>query len=950
MKRSTLFAAACALLLARPAARADVTLVRDAGANTWTLENDFLRVSVNAAGRVPTLIKKTGVAAGTNQAVPSYAAFLERVNEKTPSVQSLTPDPDGDDSPARRSLRVRETLDSGAGVVFDVTKTYRLRDGEHALEAELSFRNTSAMDWTAVDPHKGAESLVYVAPGGSAPAGDTVQLMALDGPDVAFSDRTTWWGAGAVPRPAPAQGFLAAVDGVNTTINALVWDVTEQTANSRDGRPAVSVYPGVNRFQLEAWRTRLPAGETVTWTQRLLVDDGIPFVSFSAYGSVMGGVVTDRPAYAAGEAVSAVFRLNSTRSGDAVYSLRGPRIIGALDSTMAEAADVEDIPLPAWGRAAPSVAFALPVGTAAGAYTVTADIYEGETRLGAIVSLPVNVAAPVPPQRGDVNADGAVDAADVALCLQVAGGIGPSDPDAARRADVDGDGAATLPDALALAGRLGANDAAETVLTILHTNDMHGHVLGNSNLDSSGPGGLARLNTLARPIRYDMPNVLLLDAGDNVQATPTEFYSGGTTMFSAMNAVGFDASTLGNHEFDWAQAQTARLIRQAHFPVLAANVRDTRTGQAYGGAREYVLFRRGPLRIAVFGLTTPDTVRIEWPPTLSHVRFEDPNTVAARLVPELRRQADVVIAVTHLGVSADRALAAAVPGIDVIIGGHTHTTLSEHLWVGGTLIAQAGDYANYLGRIDLLLRRSAGGWTIASVNGKGGRWWADQPDPPLGKTYPRAVLLPVTADIVQDPAVADGYLGPFNQVRFLLNEPIASVPASIAGSGSASTPRPLPATMANLLRLPLNADVGLMPALSRDLPAGTATVRSVYVMYGGYTRQNVVLVRATGAAIRAAVLAAYGTAGSYPVYFGGLGGRVTRAGSTVTWQSPTVNGAPLDDARYYLVASGSYPLMDYPTLRDSPMVSDQAGWVKPLLADAMRRENVITPYAGLALP
>lgn len=939
---------AIALGLLATSARAAVTLNRNASANTWTLENDHLSVTINSEGRVPSLIKKTGTAAGTNQAVPSYPSFLERVNEQRPVVQGLTADPDGTDSPSVRSLRVTESINTGTGVVFAVTKAYRLRDGERALEAELSFRNTSTTDFVAVDPHKGAESLVYAAPGGTAPAGDTVQMLARDGPDVAAASGTTWWGTGAVPRPAPAQGFLAAVDGTDTTASILMWDLAEQTANSRDGQPAVSVYPGSNRFQMEAWRTLLPAGETVTWKQHLLIDDGIPFVTFAAYGSMAGGVTTDRPAYAAGDALSATFLLNSTRGAEATYALRNLRLVSVSGAIAATVPDVDGVTLPAWGRAAPTAVFHIPPDVRSASYSVIGDIFEGEAPFGAITSLPVNIAAPVPPQRGDVNGDGAVDMADAALALRLSGGLETTD--SARRADMDGDGAVSLADALDLLRRVGATDADTTVLTILHANDMHGHVLSNSNLDATGPGGLARLNTLAAPVRRDMPNVLYLDAGDDVQATPTEFYYRGATMINAMNAAGFDAATFGNHEFDWAQHQAAWLVEQGDFPRLAANVRDTRTGEVYGGAREYVVFRRGPLRIAVFGLTTRDTVLIEWPPTLSHVRFEDPIATAARLVPLLRRQADVVVALTHIGLNLDKSLAAAVPGIDVIVGGHSHTTLPEHVWVGNTLIAQTGSYANNLGRIDLLLNRAAGAWSITAVNGRDGRWWADRPEPPLGKSYPRAVLLPVVESIPQDSSVADGYLGPFNAVATLLREIIATAPAAIAGSGSSTTPRPLPSTLANLLRKRTGADVGLMPALSSNLPAGTLTVRSVYAVYGGYTRQNVVLVRATGADIRTAVLAAYANAGSYPAYFGGLGGTVKRSGSTVTWESPTVNGARLVDARYYLVASGSYPLMDYPSLRDSPMVSDQVGWVKPLLAEAMRQERTIVPYTGLTLP
>jgi 2',3'-cyclic-nucleotide 2'-phosphodiesterase (5'-nucleotidase family) len=871
MNRRILYALlALALAAGARSARAEVTLTRDAAADTWTMANGLLRITVNSAGRVPSLVKMTGAGAGANQAVPSYAAFLERVNEKTPTGQAIAADADGDDSAAKRSLKVTETIDTGAGAVFNVTKTYRLRDGDKALEAELSFQNTSGVDWLPPDPHKGAESLVYAAPGGSAPAGDAVQVDAGDGLDIAAPAGTTWWGGGAAPRRALEGGWLAAVDGANGVINAVTWDLDAQKQDSADSVPSTSVYRGSNRFQLETWRTRLPAGQTVSWKQYLIVDEGIPFVSFAAYGSFVGGVETDAPAYAWGQDATATLRLNSTRLTNAAYDLRAIRLLDAKGGSAVDLPDIPAVSVAAGARAAVPVTFAIPDGTAEGAYTLRADVYEYGAKLGSLASPPVLVTAPAGLDKGDADGDGAVSAADAAMALQMAGGFAAADARTLARCDLDGDGAVSLNDAFRIAGRAAAPEATQQVLTILHTNDMHGHVLSNNNLDASGPGGLARLNTLARPIRADMPNVLFLDAGDNVQATPTEFYSGGFTMFAALNAAGYDAGTLGNHEFDWGQDQTAKLIREARFPMLAANVRDTRTGQVYGGAREYVIFQRGAVKIAVFGLTTVDTVPIEWPPTLSHVRFEDPTVTAQRLVPLLRSKADIVIALTHLGVAVDKALAAAVPGIDVIVGGHSHTTLSQHVWVGSTLIAQTGSYANNLGRIDLLLAKTDGRWTIVSVNGKNGQWWADQPSPPLGKAYPRAVLLPVTQDIAYDPAIQGPYQGPFNQVANLLNTPVANVPSTIQGSGSSTTPRPLTSTMAELLRKQAGADVGMMPALGANLPAGTATIRAVYTLYGGYTRQNVLTVRATGADIRAAVVLAYAAKGQYPVYFGGL--------------------------------------------------------------------------------
>ena len=143
------------------------------------------------------------------------------------------------------------------------------------------------------------------------------------------------------------------------------------------------------------------------------------------------------------------------------------------------------------------------------------------------------------------------------------------------------------------------------------------------------------------------------------------------------------------------------------------------------------------------------------------------------------------------------------------------------------------------------------------------------------------------------------------------------------------------------------------------LPAGTVTLRNVYETIGGYTRQNVVVVRPTGAALREAVEKAHAKAGlvvtgreqAYPAYFAGLNGRIVRDGDAVRWENPAVNGRPLDPNATYTLAAGAYPMMEYPSLMASPVVSDQVGWVKPLVAQGMQERRVIRPYLfGLTLP
>lgn len=519
--------------------------------------------------------------------------------------------------------------------------------------------------------------------------------------------------------------------------------------------------------------------------------------------------------------------------------------------------------------------------------------------------------------------------------------------------------------ALALFLMAGAWNAAsaqgdrEVILTILHTNDMHGHVLGSDGIDGVGPGGLARITTMAREIQRDMPNVLFLDAGDIIHSTPTEYYSQGAATIEAMSVAGIEAATMGNHEYDWGQDVAASIISLARFPMLSANVRDTRTGKPFGGAREYIIVRRGPLKIAIFGLTTMLTPDIQWPPAISNIRFDDPVEAARRLVPELRKKADVVIFLSHLGYQPDQELVRAVPGIDVVIGGHSHTTLNQHTFIGDTPIAQTGSYSRNLGRMDLRLVREGNRWKVDSVNGRDGVWWADQPSPPLGKTYPKAVLLPVGDGPEMAPDVLAAYRKHFDPVAALLDTPLASVPETIAGENGTRVPRLLQPTLADLMRRALNVDIAMIADATPRLEAGTATLRSVYEIIPGYTRQNVVVVRPTGAAIREAVLKAYALAGTvvtgrvqaYPAYFAGLNGRIVRDGDTVRWENPAVNGRPLDDNATYTLAAGAFPIMDYPSLMDSPMVSDQVGWVKPLVAEGMRQRRVIYPYLfGLELP
>ncbi len=175
------------------------------------------------------------------------------------------------------------------------------------------------------------------------------------------------------------------------------------------------------------------------------------------------------------------------------------------------------------------------------------------------------------------------------------------------------------------------------------------------------------------------------------QGSPVSNLFHGTPVMEVMNEVRFDAMTLGNHEFDWGMGALTRLRKEAHFPFLAANIVDSR-GNLLPGIRPYTILQRGHAKVAVIGVTTPETGYTTKPDNVKGLTFLSPEAVLPRLIQEVRQQgASIVIVLSHLGLDADKSLAAAVPGIDVIVGGHSHTEIPKPLKTeSGTVIVQAG--------------------------------------------------------------------------------------------------------------------------------------------------------------------------------------------------------------------------------------------------------------------
>lgn len=265
--------------------------------------------------------------------------------------------------------------------------------------------------------------------------------------------------------------------------------------------------------------------------------------------------------------------------------------------------------------------------------------------------------------------------------------------------------------------------AAETVITILHTNDTHSQIDPlPANDVNAGKGGVARRATLVKRIRKENPNTLLVDAGDVLQGTPYFNFYKGEVEYKAMSAIGYDAGTLGNHEFDNGVEALAAALKFANFDVVSANY-DVKGTVLAPRVKRYVVRTVGGIKVGLFGLGISPAGLIT-PDNFKGVTYIDPVVAARDVVKTLREDEHCVLVVcmSHLGYneSGDRGdlmVAANVDGIDFIASGHTHTFMKEPVMQSQpcgakTLIFQVGKSGIYVGRVDFTFRSRK----LASVN------------------------------------------------------------------------------------------------------------------------------------------------------------------------------------------------------------------------------------------
>jgi len=263
-----------------------------------------------------------------------------------------------------------------------------------------------------------------------------------------------------------------------------------------------------------------------------------------------------------------------------------------------------------------------------------------------------------------------------------------------------------------LSGNSFASEQSIVSLKIIHLNDLHGHLEPAVDKTTSPPsmtGGAAYFGAMVLREKSANPEgSILLAAGDMFQGTPISNVFRGKPVIEIMNYLGFDAMELGNHEFDWGWPELQKMIALARFPYLAANIVN-KNGSAAPGIKSFISLERKGLKIAVIGIITPETPFTTNPKSIKDFKFREPEKVLPDLISGARKGgAKLIIVLSHCGLDRDRAIAQRVPGVDVIIGGHSHTVVTPPVIEGKTIIVQAGSWGNYLGVLDLELDASSG--------------------------------------------------------------------------------------------------------------------------------------------------------------------------------------------------------------------------------------------------
>lgn len=506
----------------------------------------------------------------------------------------------------------------------------------------------------------------------------------------------------------------------------------------------------------------------------------------------------------------------------------------------------------------------------------------------------------------------------------------------------------------------------QTSITLLGTTDLHGNLFPiDYYTNRAANRGLAKIATLIKQVRAEERNVLLLDSGDTIQGTPLAYHfaridtAKPNPTIAAMNALRYDAMACGNHEFNFGLPYLLKAKREAKFPMLGANIawEGPRTATEY--FRPYIIKVIGGVKVGIVGVVTPGIPRWEIPENYKGYTFESLVAAAQRVIPEIRSRADVVVVIAHSGLERDAitnqpqrqeiagenaiyALAERVPGIDVILFGHSHQEVPEKR-IKNVLLAQAKNWGQSLARADIKLQRVSGAWKI---------------------TEKKSTVIPVT-DSVEPDAEIMALAQPYHEAtQAALDAPIAESAVAMDGSRARYEDHPFVELVHKVQMEYGKADISFATLFltTAKIPAGKVSVRQIASLY--IYENTLYTIELTGAEVLAAMEHSAGLFTSWPLKEGervrlpgysadtveGLEYEVDltqAAGARV--KNVRYKGKPIVPTQKFRVAINNYRYTgggNYNVFKGKPILYSSPQEVRELMIEYVRRTGVIPTEAN----
>jgi 5'-nucleotidase/UDP-sugar diphosphatase len=473
-------------------------------------------------------------------------------------------------------------------------------------------------------------------------------------------------------------------------------------------------------------------------------------------------------------------------------------------------------------------------------------------------------------------------------------------------------------------------------IRLLFLNDFHGFAEPHQPIGSPGQiGGLAYLATEVNRLRQERPT-LLLAAGDMIQGNPWANLFEGKSTIEVMNAMEFSAMVLGNHEFDFGQKTLALRIKEARFPILTANV------LGLSGIQPYLIKEIAGIKIAIIGLVTEETPTATHPKNVEGLTFLPAAESAQKVLQDLGNRPDLVLVLSHLGLPADRRLAKEVKGIQVIVGGHTHTRIETPIKVNETIIVQAWEHAKVLGVLDLTIQDRK----VVNYQGK---------------------LIPINPDRQKpDPLIAEIVDRYKNQSAAMLEEVIGEAQVDLQGRGARSQETNLGNLVADVMREDAKADAALTNAggLRADILKGPIRMKDLLSVLP--FPNHLVVLRVTGRELKE--ILEHGLSD-----VGGTGGQFPQvSGIRLTYKSTAPSGQriatiwvrekPLDPETWYTLATNDFLVAggdgyaifkkvlqgekDSPTQNSRVILFDSGKELRDLVVAFIKKKKLVSASAG----